>query len=260
MSLCGCIGQIAPGTSRSSLKTRSVPNRMYAGSWYVSNEKCQRARNHPPSTSEISPSRRIVIVIAPRASARGSQLDNRTGERAGDAVQLLHRHHRSLGQPVEVVGLRSRDHVVGTRDRVDGDDAVDPTDVLRHLRGLADLRLDEDVRADHSDPPMSGRHPCSRGGPSPCRRALPRTLWPCPSLDRPSRLRCPRPPWPCPSLDRPSRPRCPRPPWPCPSQGRPSRPRCPRPPWPCPSQDRPSRPRCRRPPWPSRRGPRRAPP
>src|SRR3954463_3658139 len=58
-SACGCIGQSAPATSRSSLKTRSGPMPICCGSRYRSNEKCQRASNHPPCSRWMSASRRI---------------------------------------------------------------------------------------------------------------------------------------------------------------------------------------------------------
>ena len=50
MSRCGCIGQTAPGISRSSLNTRRSPNDTHSGSRYVSKLKCQLALNQPPST------------------------------------------------------------------------------------------------------------------------------------------------------------------------------------------------------------------
>src|SRR6266487_665926 len=72
MSRWGCIGQIAPGISRSSLNTRMFPNPMYSGSWYRSKEKCHRAVNHPPSSRWISWSLRMwmVIVIPPGRAKR----------------------------------------------------------------------------------------------------------------------------------------------------------------------------------------------
>src|SRR5438034_1828437 len=62
MSRCGCIGQSAPGTSRSSLNTRRDPNRVQSGSRYRSKEKCHRAWNQPPSVSKISRFRLMVIT------------------------------------------------------------------------------------------------------------------------------------------------------------------------------------------------------
>ena len=65
MSRCGCIGQTAPGTSVSSLKTRRSPNHVFSGSAYVSKLKCQRARNQPPFDM-VQGSRSVGSVITNR--------------------------------------------------------------------------------------------------------------------------------------------------------------------------------------------------
>src|SRR6266540_6545604 len=118
MSRCGCIGQIAPGISRSSLNTRRFPKPMYSGSRYVSNEKCHRARNHPPSVSKMSSSVRTSIVISPSqpvgglpgvvgedevgagAADRGEDLEG-NGAAVDPAAFVRGLHHRVLAAHVE---------------------------------------------------------------------------------------------------------------------------------------------------------------
>src|SRR6266511_486930 len=48
MSRWGCRGQTAPGISRSSLNTRSVPKPMLAGSWYSTNERPWTSERYQP--------------------------------------------------------------------------------------------------------------------------------------------------------------------------------------------------------------------
>src|SRR2546429_4149922 len=64
MSRCGCIGHAAPGTRRSSLKTRRSPIPMLASSQYWSKLKCQFALNQPPSAWNSEARGRTTIVIA----------------------------------------------------------------------------------------------------------------------------------------------------------------------------------------------------
>src|ERR1700694_1761853 len=71
MSRCGCIGHAAPGTSRSSLKTRRSPIPMLASSEYWSKLKCQFALNHPPSAWNNDARGRRTMVIARDAAALG---------------------------------------------------------------------------------------------------------------------------------------------------------------------------------------------
>src|SRR6267378_8143773 len=67
MSRCGCIGHAAPGTRRSSLKTRRSPRPMFASSKYWSKLKCQFALNQPPSAWNNDARGRRTMVIAPVA-------------------------------------------------------------------------------------------------------------------------------------------------------------------------------------------------
>src|SRR5213592_2846906 len=71
MSRCGCIGQAAPGTRRSSLKTRRSPSPMFASSQYWSKLKCQFALNHPPSAWNSEARGRSTMVIAGEKAALG---------------------------------------------------------------------------------------------------------------------------------------------------------------------------------------------
>src|SRR6266536_1450072 len=106
MSRCGCIGQIAPGISRSSLNTRRFPKPMYSGSRYVSNEKCHRARNHPPSVSKMSSSRRTLMVMSAGEPVRrfsGVVREDEVGAGAADRGEDLE-GHRAAVDPAALVG------------------------------------------------------------------------------------------------------------------------------------------------------------
>ena len=58
------------------------------------------------------------------------------------------RRHDHLPELVDRAGLGPGDDVVGAGDVLGGHDAVDVAHLGRHLGGLADLGLDQDVRAD----------------------------------------------------------------------------------------------------------------
>src|SRR6266403_1939419 len=75
MSRCGCIGQAAPGTRRSSLKTRRSPIPILASSQYWSKLKCQFALNHPPSVWNSDARGRRTTVIAGARLGRGGAGD-----------------------------------------------------------------------------------------------------------------------------------------------------------------------------------------
>ncbi len=75
-------------------------------------------------------------------------MDDRAGERTGDAVEVLHLRDDELAELVDVLGLGSDDHVVGTGDVLGERDAVDLGDLAGDLRGLADVGLDQDVGLD----------------------------------------------------------------------------------------------------------------
>src|SRR6266571_1064453 len=71
MSRWGCIGHAAPGTSRSSLKTRRSPSPLFASSQYWSKLKCQLALNHPPSAWNNDGRGRRTMVIARETALLG---------------------------------------------------------------------------------------------------------------------------------------------------------------------------------------------
>src|SRR5216683_2477938 len=78
MSRCGCIGHAAPGTRRSSLKTRRSPMPMLASSQYWSKLKCQFALNQPPSAwNSESRARRTIVSAKKAALRRGGSVDVR---------------------------------------------------------------------------------------------------------------------------------------------------------------------------------------
>src|SRR6266446_1184133 len=78
MSRCGCIGHAAPGTSRSSLKTRRSPMPMLASSQYWSKLKCQFALNQPPSAwNKEARGRRTMVTRRVAALSRGGPADVR---------------------------------------------------------------------------------------------------------------------------------------------------------------------------------------
>src|ERR1700730_4056693 len=71
MSRCGCIGHAAPGTRRSSLKTRRSPRPMLASSQYWSKLEPQFALNQPPSAWNNDARGRRTMVIARDAAPLG---------------------------------------------------------------------------------------------------------------------------------------------------------------------------------------------
>ena len=97
---------------------------------------------------------RAMLVGDRGRVSRATEVHDGAGERAGDAVDHLHPAHDHLAELVDRRGLGAGDHVVGAGDVLGRHDAVDLGDLVGHLGGLADLGLDEDVRADgHGVPP-----------------------------------------------------------------------------------------------------------
>src|SRR5215213_4228149 len=85
-------------------------------------------------------------------SVSASEVDDGTGQRAGDAVDRLHAGDDQAAELVDRLGLGADDHVVGAGDVLGFAHAVDLGDRLRHLGCLADFGLDEDVGVDHGRP------------------------------------------------------------------------------------------------------------
>src|SRR6266540_3921089 len=99
-----------------------------------------------------------------------SEVDDRAGEGAGDAVDGLDPGDHQLAEVVDVAGLGPHDHVVGPGDVLGLLDALDLGDFLGDLGRLANLGLNQDVRRHHEHRP-----PCltaatdwatTRGGPA----------------------------------------------------------------------------------------------
>src|SRR5438552_3171073 len=146
MSRCGCIGHAAPGTRRSSLKTRRSPIPMFASSEYWSKLKCQFALNQPPSAWNSDARGRRTIALDGRPDVRLELLE-----------QLLLRH--VADDPLGLAAVLEEDH---RGDRAD----AEPTgrDRIRVDVELGDLYpitlLVRDLfehRRDHA------------AGPAPCR-------------------------------------------------------------------------------------------
>ena len=88
---------------------------------------------HPPTTTMV-------------------EVDHRTGQCPGDAVDVLYLGHDELAELVDVVGFGADDHVVGAGDILRRGDAGDARRSRRDRGRLADLGLDEDVCVDHGAP------------------------------------------------------------------------------------------------------------
>ena len=95
-------------------------------------------------------------VGAGRAGPRNLEVDDRAGQRAGDALHHLDPGDDHLAELIDAVGLGVDDHVVGAGHIVGALDAVDLADLGGHLGGFADLGLDEHVRLDGHAPSSSG--------------------------------------------------------------------------------------------------------
>src|SRR5688572_7993107 len=89
-----------------------------------------------------------------------SEVDDRAGQRAGDAVDRLDAGNDEPAELVDALGLGPDDDVVGTGDILGLNHAGDLTDGLGDLGGLADLGLDEDVGVDHGKPFLGQRCRC----------------------------------------------------------------------------------------------------
>ena len=77
---------------------------------------------------------------------RLSQVDDRTGEGAGDALHRLDLGNNQLAEVVDRPRFGLDDDVVGTGHIVRSRDAGDAVDLLRDLRRLPHFGLDQDVR------------------------------------------------------------------------------------------------------------------
>src|SRR6516225_7699886 len=106
---------------------------------------------HPECASGIARS------LVARPCRRGSELDDRAGDGAGDAFDLLDVAHDHAPEVVHGRRLRLDDHVVGTGHRLGRHHPVDGADLLRHVGRLADIRLDQDVCIDGHGTPYIGR-------------------------------------------------------------------------------------------------------
>src|SRR5689334_22147118 len=80
---------------------------------------------HPASTITPSAARRILGISKTGGSqgVDGSDMDDRTGQRARDARNVLDSGNHQLAQLVDVAGFRADDHVVRTGDVLGQGDA-----------------------------------------------------------------------------------------------------------------------------------------
>src|SRR4051794_16316229 len=121
---------------------------------------------HPRCSSRRRPAR----AGRRRAAASGSEMNDRAGQRAGDAGNALHLGDDELAQLVDVARLGTHDDVVRPGHVLGHGHALESGDLGGDRRGLADLGLDEDVglhRHWHSLPGSclhGGRYRTSRGG------------------------------------------------------------------------------------------------
>src|SRR4051812_45569309 len=168
------------------------------------NSSTMSEASHTSRTAEEDPGQPWTALdsTAPRtASVRGagtrrSDVHHGARERAGDAVEGLHLGDHELAELVDVAGLGAHDDVIGTGDVLGHRDALDLGDRVRHLRGLADVGLDQDVGLHHHVRISLLALRC--GGPgqpiAPLRHVIDKVSTGS-ALMRPCRSR-PRPPWP----------------------------------------------------------------
>src|SRR3954447_15622516 len=105
---------------------------------------------HPASTiAPSAASRNLGIPRAGPSLVEGSDVDDGTGQRAGDAGDVLHPGDHELAELVDVAGFRPDDHVIRTGDVLGQGDALDLGDLCRDIGSPADLGLDQDVGLDH---------------------------------------------------------------------------------------------------------------
>src|SRR5579875_4119936 len=79
----------------------------------------------------------------------GLNVDDGTGQRPCDPLKGLDAPGDQPAELVDVVCLGAHDDVIGAGHVLRLGHPADPRDLLGHLGGLADLRLDEDVRPNH---------------------------------------------------------------------------------------------------------------
>src|SRR4029450_3319657 len=123
------------------------------------------AASHPTSTRILACRNYPLLTRGCRRSALPMcplpEVDDRTGEGAGDAVDRLHPRDHQFAELVQVACLGADDHVIGAGDGLGLLYAGDVDDLRGDLGRLADLGLDEDVCRHHKQrPPWS---PAYRG-------------------------------------------------------------------------------------------------
>src|SRR3954453_5916862 len=113
----------------------------------------------PHATSSRARTSTTADACAPRIDAEAcgpgrcraddnSDVDDRAGQCARDAVEVLHLGDHELAELIDIAGLGSDDRVVRSRDVLCQSHALDLGDRAGHVRGLADIGLDEDVCLD----------------------------------------------------------------------------------------------------------------
>ncbi|GGZ08405.1 hypothetical protein GCM10010385_67090 [Streptomyces geysiriensis] len=144
----------AGGSVRSAFRHNSVTDAPGPGSAGTAADS--------PSSAEGQPA--TEIDRRDRAG-EGLEMNDRTGQGAGDAVHLLDLGDHHATQLVDGVGLGADDDVIGSCHVLGLDHSRDLADRLGDGRRLADLRLDQDVRLYHGTSRAATRIMWGKGTP-----------------------------------------------------------------------------------------------
>ena len=125
----------------------------------------QRSTIAPSARGEHGAGAEKPAARPTRGTGRGSEVDDRTGQGARDAVHLLHFGDHHAAECIDRVGLGPHDHVVRTGDVLCLDDSRNLGDGLGDDRRLAHLGLDEDVRLYHGTSRAATRIMWGKGTP-----------------------------------------------------------------------------------------------
>src|SRR4051794_4773933 len=143
-----------PGSGRPSSRPPARPAR--PGPWRAGAADAPAAGPDQDPDTQRRPTS-AEVGVAPRRRGPVSDVHDRAGERPGDSGDVLHPGDHELAQLVDVAGLRAHDHVVRPGHVLGQRHALDVGDLGGHLRGLADVGLDQDVGLHHHAALLSGR-------------------------------------------------------------------------------------------------------